>query len=608
MKKLRSFNTRKYDHLSIAIACTLCGLAANVRAQETTAATTPAKPNIVFILADDFSMNLVKPMSGSKYQGLQSLMNDGTTFANFYVGDSLCCPSRTTIFTGKFPHNSGVFTNTWAPLRGLTDGGFGAFMNNDDEAHTFALALHTATPAYTTAMLGKYLNGYLPWDNAAFKKKLYNKPAVLKNQWGWDQWYVAGNGYPEFSYDLFQNPPAAVQHYGIDSSDYLTDVVAGLAQDFIKGAKEPFFVEIATFAPHAPYRPAYRDETAFPGLKVPRTNAYDARPDATDPDWMKDVPPLEPQEKDAMDDDFRLRAQSTLAIDKMIADIRATLKALGKDKNTYIFFSADNGYHMGEHSFLPGKMTPFDTDIQVPLVVVGPGVLHQTVSQIAQTVDLAPTFTELGGHAAPTEPDGRSLVPLLQGKALPAWRQIALVEHHGPPDDPADPDVEKHEKRSGDANPPNYEALRSDSYMYVEYSNVAPITFVSSTSTDATFQSKNNFLVAGMQVSIAGVTPSQFNLANQVVTAATATQFTIHGAFTSTASTATSGTVTGGKDGVSEYGYYDLNPASPQYDPCELKNVYPGLPAAAKTSLHDAVVKNLTCGESGKPTCWQAQQ
>jgi len=419
---------------------------------------------------------------------------------------------------------------------------------------------------------------------------------------------VAGNGYPEFSYDLFQNPPAAVQHYGIDPADYLTDVVSGLAQDFIKGAKEPFLVEIATFAPHQPYRPAYRDETAFPGATVPRTAAYDARPDASAPDWMKDVPPLEQHEKDAMDDDFRLREQCTLAIDKMIADIRATLKALGKDKNTYIFFSADNGYHMGEYSFLPGKMTPFDTDIQVPLIVAGPGVLHQTVNQIAQTVDLAPTFTELGGHAAPTEPDGHSLVPLLKGKVPPSWRQMALVEHHGPPDDPADPDVEKHEKRSGDANPPNYEALRSATSLYVEYANVATITSVSSTSTDATFGAKNNFLTVGMPVSIAGVKLSQFNLANQVVTAVTATQFTIHGSFAPTGSTPSGGTATAGKDGVSEYAYYDLNPASPTYDPFELKNIFSALPPATRTSLHDAVVKNQTCGEPGKPACWLAQQ
>src|SRR2546428_2328781 len=167
----------------------------------------------------------------------------------------------------------------------------------------------------------------------------------------------------------------------------MTDVLSGLAQDFIKSATSPFFIEIATFAPHAPYRPAYRDETAYPNAAVPRTPAYDARPDATASDWLKDIPPLVQYQKDAIDDQFRLRAQSVLAIDKMISDIRTTLRALGKDQNTYIFFSSDNGYHMGDYSTLPGKMTPFDIDIKVPLVVIGPGVVKQEVKEIAQNVD-----------------------------------------------------------------------------------------------------------------------------------------------------------------------------------------------------------------------------
>jgi N-acetylglucosamine-6-sulfatase len=589
----------------VIVACVAFVLAPLVLAQQSAAPTTPSPkpPNIVFILADDYAMNLLSYMTQSKTPlGLKSMMDSGTTFSNFFVGDSLCCPSRSTIFTGKFPHNTGVFTNTWAPDKGSTDGGFGAFNNNGDQYHTFSLALQRAKTAYTTAMMGKYLNGYNPWDTEPYnKKKLWN------TEWGWSQWDVAGNGYPEFIYDLNEN--GTVVHESINPENYLTDVVSGLAQDFIKTAKEPFFIEVATFAPHEPYRPAYRDETAFPGLTYPRTPAYDARPNANAPDWMKDVPALEPQEKDMIDDDFRLRAQCTLAIDKMISDIRTVLHDLGKDENTYVFFGADNGYHMGEYSFLPGKMTPFDTDIQVPLVVIGPGVLHQKTDAIAQTVDLTPTFTDLGGNTSPTDPDGVSLVPLLRtGKTPPNWRQMALIEHHGPPDDPADPDQEKHEKRSGDANPPNYEALRSDTYLYVEYSNVATITSVSSTATDATFIAKNNFIAKGLLVSIAGVTPTQFNLSNQVVTAATPTQFTIHGSFTLTTSTPTGGTVTGGKDGVSEYAYYNLDKGSAGYDQYELKNVFNSLPAATKTTLHDAVTKNKTCGESGKPKCPQTQQ
>ena len=60
-------------------------------------------------------------------------------------------------------------------------------------------------------------------------------------------------------------------------------------------------------------------------------------------------------------------------IDALIGKIEATLRARGLAQNTYIVFSSDNGYHMGEHLLNPGKMTAFDSDVRVPLIVAGPG-------------------------------------------------------------------------------------------------------------------------------------------------------------------------------------------------------------------------------------------
>ena len=71
-----------------------------------------APPNIIFILVDDFSMNLLSSMEHSGYPlGLKDMMQQGTTFQNYFVSNSLCCPSRSSIFTGLYPHNTGVFTN-----------------------------------------------------------------------------------------------------------------------------------------------------------------------------------------------------------------------------------------------------------------------------------------------------------------------------------------------------------------------------------------------------------------------------------------------------------------------------------------------------------------
>ena len=71
-----------------------------------------------------------------------------------------------------------------------------------------------------------------------------------------------------------------------------------------------------------------------------------------------------------------MRVQSIKGIDDMIGAIRKTLQDQGLTQDTYVIFSSDNGYHMGEYSLRAGKMTPFDTDIHVPLIVVGPGVLR----------------------------------------------------------------------------------------------------------------------------------------------------------------------------------------------------------------------------------------
>ncbi len=424
--------TKKRVCILIALACVT--LAAG---WAPSAGAAGAKPNIIFILTDDLSWNLVQYMPN-----LLAMQKDGTTFSNYFVTNSLCCPSRSSIFTGKFPHNTRVLTNT------KPDGGYEGFNAQGNESQTFAVALQRG--GYKTAMLGKYLNGYLPIRHGVPK--------------GWSEWDVAGHGYPEFKYNLNQN--GRIVHYGSQPADYLTDVVAGLADAFIrKSSQGPFFIEIATFAPHGPYIPAPRDAERFPGLTAPRTAAFGARPGPDAPRWLKSIPPLGPNDIQKIDEHFRMRAQSVLAIDKMIGQIRSTLAGLGLD-NTYVVFSSDNGLHMGEYSLRPGKMTPFDIDVRVPLIVVGPGVPKgQVVSAIAENVDLCPTFTELGGASSPTSPDGRSLVPLLRGNPVADWRHMALIEHHRPFPDPSDSDAPLPHA----ANPTSYAALRTDSALYVEY-------------------------------------------------------------------------------------------------------------------------------------------
>jgi N-acetylglucosamine-6-sulfatase len=405
------------------------------------------RPNIVFVLTDDLATNLVPYMPTVK-----SLQAEGTTFADYFVTDSLCCPSRSTTFTGEFPHDSGVFTNS------PPDGGYQGFNAHGDQRKTFATALRAA--GYRTGMMGKYLNGYEPQD-----------PVPP----GWSEWDVAGDGYPEFGYSLNEN--GHVVRYGHRPSDYLTDVISRKGQSFIRRsaqAGQPFMLELATFAPHGPFTPAPRDADKFPGLRAPRGPAFNEADMSDKPAWIKDHPKLTPKQITKIDTSFRKRAQAVQAVDKMIGDIEATLKANGVDRDTYLVFSSDNGFHMGEHRLMQGKMTAYDTDIHVPLVVKGPGVAAGRVSTaLAQNTDLCPTFEALGGVPVPGTVDGRSLVPFFSGDTAKSGdtvkdtRDAVLVEHHGPDHAANDPD--RPNRASG--NPPSYEAVRTGHDVYVEYAD-----------------------------------------------------------------------------------------------------------------------------------------
>ena len=438
----------------LAGACSSGNGGARSRSSTTTApagASAP-RPNIVFVLTDDLSWNLINDRYAPH---IAALARQGETFSNYFVSDSLCCPSRSTIFTGLFPHDTNVVSNL------PPTGGYLKFRSERLAARTYAVALQRS--GYTTSMLGKYLNGYGdPWGLKGFKAKRRGKrrrrPAAraFPVPPGWSDWHVAnGTGYAEFDYWLNDN---GAFHFYRGPANYGVDVLNADAQSFItRSATKPFAVEIATFAPHKPYTPAPRNADDFPGLTEPRDPSFDTN-NVNPPDWLGTRRPLTPAQITDVDASYRKRVQSVEAVDKLLADTEATLAAEHLTDSTYIVFSSDNGYHLGQHRILRGKQTAFDTDIRVPLIVAGPGVPHgRVMPQVVQNVDLAPTFVDLAGGTPAPSVEGHSLVPLLHpaGAAAP-WRTVALVEHHGGNTNPADPDNEG----VAASDPTTYDAIR----------------------------------------------------------------------------------------------------------------------------------------------------
>jgi hypothetical protein len=129
-----------------------------------------------------------------------------------------------------------------------------------------------------------------------------------------------------------------------------------------------------------------------------------------------------------LDEKYGSRRRSLLAVDEMVKGIVDTLDATGLLANTYVVFTSDNGFHLGEHRLTSGKLTAYEEDARIPLSIRGPGVpVGATVDAFTANVDYAPTFAELAGATVPSWVDGRSITPFLRGETPASWRQAMML-------------------------------------------------------------------------------------------------------------------------------------------------------------------------------------
>jgi N-acetylglucosamine-6-sulfatase len=378
-------------------------------------AQTAERPNIVLILTDDLDARSV-----SRLTKLKSLMTDqGTTFNRTFVTTSLCCPSRASILRGQYPHNHQIVRTS------LTEG-FEKFRNLGHENSTIATWLQSG--GYRTMLLGKYFNEY----------PIEHVPP------GWSEWFgMSGGQY---------NENGTVGKV----SEYPTDLLARKAADFIERSStstHPFFIYLAPMAPHEPATPAPRDVNDFPGAKAPRVPSFNETDVSDKPAWVRNLSPLDSTQITSIDNLYRKRLQSMEAVEDMVGLMIDTLRNTGELDNTYIFFTSDNGFHMGEHRMPPHKWTAYEEDIRVPLIVRGPGVpAGRTLYQPVLNNDFAPTFAALAEVPAADFVDGRSFAPLLGATPPTRWRSSFEVE-----------------SVAGVYKRPAFQAVRMGKYLYVEY-------------------------------------------------------------------------------------------------------------------------------------------
>lgn len=379
-------------------------------------------PNILFILTDDQDAASVAEMPSVR----RLLVAEGTTFNKAFVTTAMCCPSRSSILRGQYAHNHKVLEN------GFPHGGFRRFRKLGREDSTVATWLDGA--GYHTGYMGKYLNEY-----GSFKEPSLHVPP------GWDDWIGYEGGFQEEeTYDAFKvNLDGEVVRRDADRR-HETDFLHAQAESFIeaRGKDEPWFLTVATNAPHSPALASDRNDDTYDDRVMPRTPAFNEA-DVSDKAAMwrqnprlKEEPCLNGYRKDfefqclaEVDRVWRDRMESLQDVDDMVEGLVGTLRQKAFLDNTYVVFSSDNGYAMYDNRIY-SKGAPYERSHKVPLIVRGPSVdAGRADNHLVANIDLAPTFASWAGADAPAFVDGRDVTPLLADPKAP-WRTRLLFEHY----------------------------------------------------------------------------------------------------------------------------------------------------------------------------------
>ncbi|SMY28856.1 unnamed protein product [Zymoseptoria tritici ST99CH_1A5] len=362
----------------------------------------PSQPNIIFILTDDQDLHL-DSLSYMPYLK-KHLTDQGTSFKRHYCTVALCCPSRVSLWTGKAAHNTNV-TDVNPPY-----GGWPKFLSQGlNEAY---LPVWLQELEYETYYVGKLFNAQTV-DN-------YNDPEPAAG-WTGSEHLLDPYTYEYLNASFTRNAGPPTSYPGQYSTDLIRSKSFAFLSSALANPSSPFFLTIAPTAPHSnvhqlqglihgnfteksniqsPPVPAARHAHLFANVTVPRTPHFN--PDSPHGvSWISRLPQQNQTNIDFNDHFYRSRLRALQSVDEMIDELFTRLEEAGVLDETYIFFSTDNGYHIGQHRLQPGKQCAFEEDINIPLIVRGPGIPRGHVSELVTThTDLAPTFLSLASSSS----------------------------------------------------------------------------------------------------------------------------------------------------------------------------------------------------------------
>jgi arylsulfatase A-like enzyme len=399
-------------------------------------------PNILFIFSDDHGYQAVSAYGHglNHTPNIDRLAMEGMRFDRCVVPNSICGPSRATVLTGKYSHVNGFYNNTNSRF--------------DGSQETFPKLLQKA--GYQTAFVGK-------WH-------------LVSNPTGFDSWeMLPGQG-------QYYNPPMIRDGQRVKHEGYVTDIITDLTLDWLKNKRDPskpFLVMCHHKAPHREWEPGLNHLADYDGVKFPepdtlfddyagrgqaeKTQDMMIRKTMNDKDLKLDPPKtLTPEQRKAWDAYYGPRNEEfhkanlegkdlvrwkynrylhdylacIAGVDESVGRLLDYLKEAGLDRDTIVVYASDQGFYLGEHGWFD-KRWIFEESLRTPLLVRWPGVARpgSVNRDMVSNLDFAETFLEAAGQPVPADMQGRSLVPLLEGKTTSDWRKsfyYHYYEHPGP--------------------------------------------------------------------------------------------------------------------------------------------------------------------------------
>ena len=389
------------------------------------------RPNIVFILTDQQRYDTIAEL-GFEHMitpNLDRLVKRGTSFDNMYITAPSCAPSRASLFSGVYPHTSGVFRNdepwNYCWVKDLAVAGYHTC--NVGKMHTMpvegAFGFHERHVVENKDRDHPSLPFYLDnWDKAYFLRGL-QKPSRVSQRERADYGDLLGAW--TWEHDEILHPDVFVGQMACWWLDRFT-------------GDGPYFLQVGIPGPHPPYDPTqeYLDLYADRDLPDPIPPDIDMQPEAMATlqahHLNDDADGIVHLEHPTAEQSQRQRAHyyaNVSLIDKQVGHILDSLEQRGDLDNTVIIFTSDHGDCLGDHGHSQ-KWNMYETTVRVPAVISCPGRMPEAkrVSDLVALFDLAPTILELAGVEPPDWMEATSLQPYL-GAEVADKRQRVYAEH-----------------------------------------------------------------------------------------------------------------------------------------------------------------------------------